>query len=77
MSGTDGNDAATPLVEVEDVEIERKSTNHNSSVQHHDEGFDGVDKFIGEHSVTDSAIRRDMKNSRYSYMAGEHGLTIN
>lgn len=37
-----------------------------------------VDRFIEDGSNIDSQIRKDMmKSSRYSYMAGDHGLTIN
>ena len=37
-----------------------------------------VDQFIEDGSNVDSLIRKDMmKSSRYSYMAGDHGLTIN
>lgn len=37
-----------------------------------------MDKFIGENSIRDSALGASkMKSSRYSYLAGDHGLTIN
>jgi len=38
-----------------------------------------LDQFMDDNnSVTDSAIQRDMmKSSRYSYMVGEHGFTVN
>ena len=49
---------------------------HGSSINMQDNSE--IDQFVQNVSQTDTMIRKDiMKSSRYSYMAGDHGLTVN
>ncbi len=53
----DGKDDNVPLVEVDNVDTSRKESHHNSSVQIENENeIAFVDKFVGENSITDSAL---------------------
>ena len=69
------------LVEVEDVDdcdmsIEEKNHLGDSSINK--EGDVAIDNFMSTLSDKDSKVRKDMlRSSRYSMMAGEHGLTVN
>ena len=66
----------TPLVhEMEELSASQKKHNdtHNSSINKQDVA---IDNFISNISNTDSKIRKELRGSRYSYFAGEHGLTV-
>ena len=73
------NDQGARLVEVEDVdqeiEIDKKKELSHSSIN---KKAQEIDQFMSGVSSSDSKIDRQMlrKSSRYSIMAGEHGLTV-
>ena len=65
------------LVEKVDESYHSKKTGNNSSLNlgHNDEA---IDQFLSnETGVGDSEIRANMKSSRFSYLAGDHGFTAN
>ena len=68
------------LVDKVDIEYERDDK-HNSSINKN-KGLE-VDYFIEANNnniasaIGSDSNHQDLKSSRYSYMAGSHGLTIN
>ena len=65
------------LVEKVDESYHSKKAGNNSSVNL-DHNDDAIDQFLSnETGVGDSEIRANMKSSRFSYLAGDHGFTAN
>ena len=65
------------LVEKVDESNHSGRPGNNSSVNL-DNNDDAIDQFLSnETGVGDSEIRANMKSSRFSYLAGDHGFTAN
>ncbi len=79
-SENDDVEVRQKLVAVDDVDKSGRSHNshNNTTGSVNRQGDEAIDHFIEDNSISDSAIRKDMmKSSRYSYMVGEHGFTVN
>ena len=55
----------------------RRSTNNSVNMGHNDEAIDHFLDEEGKDSHIDTEIRNHMKSSRFSYLAGDHGFTVN